>query len=276
MRNRESLLWEAIINTNNYLDDEEYRNVAYRLDDYDLSKLTFGNVDFVLASEIWRSFGEEGIIDASVSTRYSLEKSEFLDEEYTKSPARICISFYDILIRQILYEALKKNLVADERFRKKCFILPSYLYSVCEEAISKVDNTKYKKSYAEKLVEDTKSVICHLLKTCVNAKVLLFVPELLHIVECLIAISSLSETNKVDMEKWYMELIMDLNLLWDSNDLKSLCLESLNRTGENRTIIIEGFKKVDNKVETAQYSRYPLYDEIKDMVTMKDNKNNKG
>lgn len=270
LKRRDCSLWESIINTNNYLDDDEYRNVAYRLDDYRFSELTFGNVNFVLASKIWRSFGEEGIIDASAGALYNSKRSESLEEEYKKSPARICISFYDIFIRQILYNALKNNLVANERFIKECFIDSSYLYSVCEEAISK--SNIYKGTYAELLVEDTKSVIYHLLKTCVNAKVLLFVPELLHIVECLITISSLSETNKVDMEKWYMELIMELNLKWDNEKLKSQCLESLNRTGEDRTIIIEGFKKVD----TVLYLRYPLYNEIKGIVTMKDKKNNKG
>lgn len=202
LRRKECFLWEAILNTNNYLDDNEYRNVAYRLDDYVFSKLTFGNIDFVLASEIWKSFGEEGIIDASASTLYNSKRSEFLDEEYKKSPARICLSFYDILIRQILYKALKNNFAADESFGKKYYIYPYYLYLVCEEAISKVDNTKYKGSYAEKLVEDTKSVIDYLLEAHVEANVLHFVPNLLSIVESLIRISSLSKTIKIDMEKW--------------------------------------------------------------------------
>lgn len=72
--------------------------MAYKLDEYPFSRLSFSNVDFVCNLEIWRSFGEEGLKDASINLFYSAQTDEWTNEKYENLPAKICLDFYDILI----------------------------------------------------------------------------------------------------------------------------------------------------------------------------------
>lgn len=257
-----NVIVEAINNTANESGD----GITYRLYEYKFSELTFSDVSFPIELKVWHAFGEEGIRSASTNNIFKREHGEWSRAEFEKTPAYICIRFYDILIRQIISGVYKKQLV-DE---KALFIYPYYLYQVCEAAIVNAGTENFNKSYAEILLLEMRMCIYYLLNISLKFKVYIFVDALLNVLKSIVDLSHLSEENKIKFSQWMFEHFIDLLSKTSDESVKSQFLNILKELVNSKPIIMQkGFASID----TIKYFSYPDYNEIRKLIYVK-NQNN--
>lgn len=203
LQEKNPILCESINHTNNLKFDTQYQHIAYRIDEYKFSELTFGNLDFTCNLEVWKAFGEEGLKDAEMNPFYQRKTNEWTREEYRKMPARLCLSFYDILIRQLVYRGLKENLQSQE------FIYPYYIYLICNAAIK--SNAEYLDNniYALELLDDAKWFIYEWIDILVKNGQSRYLGSILDIVNSIICISDISKDLKFDFSKKIIEKCKD-------------------------------------------------------------------
>ena len=249
LRARNTFITDAINGTNNIL-FEDKRNVAYRITDYPFSKLIFGHLDFTCELGVWKSFGEEGMRIAQMDSIFQKNRMEWLDDDYNKTPARMCLSFYDILIRQILY------MEYNHQVKEGLYIYPYYLYLICESALENTHQIGYEGLYVQKLIDDTKCVIFNLIKCLAQMNIKTFLEDLLKIINSLLKMPSLPMQEKVSIAKWYIEMFLDLGC---ENFVGSFrkCMENKSLP---KNIMQEGLQKVDIK-----YQKYDRCKELKEI-----------
>lgn len=143
LESKNKVLYDSLRETYNIT----YDKISYYTSKFDFTKYTFRNIYFVCNFEIWRVFGECGIMDAKYNDLFSSECIDFRQEEYANSPAYICLRFYDILIKELAQKNCNKP------------IYEYYLYLICESAFSNIDNSDSvavrENSYAQLLKDDT-------------------------------------------------------------------------------------------------------------------------
>lgn len=256
-------LVDAINHTNNYLQDDECDNVAYRLYEYKFSSLTFDNIDFVCKLEVWRAFGEEGLLDSESSNFFHQKVSERNNDEYRKHPAKLCLNFYDILIRQIVYKHVKKKCNTEET----PFIYPYYLYLICNAMA--VDEEHYKGTYVEVFWDDLRLTLSSLLDVLANKNVSLFYVDLLRIIESLITISDYSEIRKRELLVWLLEFYIEKDSLEaiDDNFKKQLKAVLLKIKNQLPNQIANAWRQID----VAKYDKYPNYQTVAALIENNEN-----
>lgn len=265
LQSRDRNLTEAINGTENFLNDDSIR---YRITDYRLSELIFENLDFTYNLEVCRSFGEEGMRSAKIDSIFAKTTDEWLDEEYRKTSARLCISFYDIFIREIIGREYAGT-TSDNRL----YIYTYYLYHICNEALENVGEGKYEGLYVEKLIEDTKSVIYNLLICIVKKGDTRFLSELLRVINSLLEISALPENEKVVLAKWYMETFMEFAHHCQNNTTTEFffqCLKSCEGK-PYKQYFIQSWNSTDyhnDGVDHAKYTSYSRYDNLKNYLQL--------
>lgn len=259
LRSHDYNLAEAINGTDNFLDND---SVRYRITDYRLSELTFGNLDFTCNLEVWKAFGEEGMRSAKMDSIFTKPTDEWLDEEYRKTPAWLCLSFYDIFIREIIgcgYTGTEPD--------KGLFIYPYYLYLICHETLENVGEGKYEGLYAEKLIEDTKSVIYDLLMCIAKRVDTRFLSELLRVINSLLEISTLPESEKVVLAKWYMETYMDFACCCQNSAATNSffqCLKSCD-SKPYKQYFVQSWNSTDRYNGGIDHTKYTSYSEYNDL-----------
>ena len=122
--------------------------------------------------------------------------SKQAEDEYNKHPAKLCLNFYDILIRQIIYEYVKNGKANAE----PPFIYPYYLYLICDALA--VDEEKYVGTYVESFWNDLMSTLSDLLKVHEDHNIHLYYVDLLNILKSLIMISDYSAERKTELLTW--------------------------------------------------------------------------
>ena len=252
LHEQNNVLVDAISHTNNFLQDNECNNVAYMLYEYKFSLLTFGNIDFVCNLNVWRAFGEEGLRDADSSNFFYQKVSEWNNEEYNRHPAKLCLNFYDILIRQIVYEYVKNEKVDVD----PPFIYPNYLYLICNAMA--VDEEHFEDTYVELFGNDLKLTLSSLLKVHEEHNIRLYYADLLYVIESLVMISNYSEKRKTELLTWLIEFYLEEDCLEKVDDyfkgqLKDVLFNIKKQ--KPRQIIEEAWRQVD----TTKYGNYPNF-----------------
>lgn len=254
LRESDYVLVDAINHTNNYLQDEKYNNVAYRLDEYKFSWLTFGNIDFVCKLEVWRAFGEEGLLDSDSSSFFHQKVSERNNNEYSRHPAKLCLNFYDILIRQIVYDHAKE----EHSIVNPPFIYTYYLYLICNAMA--VDEEHYKGTYVESFWNDLKFTLSSLLDVHENLDVRMYYVDILYIIESLITISDYSENRKTELLKWLMEYYIEKDSSEKIGDYYK---------GQLKELLVKIKYQIPDQIEIAwsnvdvgKYGNYPNYKRV--------------
>jgi hypothetical protein len=243
---------DALVHTNNVLYDREYDNITYRLDEYNFSKLTFGDPQFIIKAEIWRVFGESGYKDASINSIYSKQTSEWLEDSYTQSPARLCVAFYDIFIRKYLYDYLKNNAILETT--PSVYIY--YLFFNCKEAISRLNEIS--DTYAERLYKDTCDVIYALLEIQLKYNCLIFMRSLSDVLESFFSITNLNKEWKKSHAKWLIESYFNLtNHDFEVNGIKDFEKCFYGIVSNSPSSFIEAISILD----TARYAGYQNYED---------------
>lgn len=265
LRKQNSVLVDAIRHTNNILQDDKCNNVAYRLHEYKFSSLTCSNIDFVVNLKVWKSFGEEGLRDAETSEFFNKQASEWYNDEYNKHPAKLCLNFYDILIRQIIYEYVKNGKANAE----PPFIYPYYLYLICDALA--VDEEKYVGTYVESFWNDLMSTLSGLLKVHEDHNIHLYYVDLLNILKSLIMISDYSAERKTELLTWLIEYYIEKDSVsncdvYFKDKLKDVLTEIKS---ENSLQIKNAMQQID----AAKYSNYPNYSDVIKFLNGKCNEN---
>lgn len=256
LRESDNVLTDAIENTNNELDDDDYPHIAYRLYEYKFSELTFSDLNFTINLEVWRSFGEEGIRSAETDDLFQKQNNEWLSERFLSSPAYLCLRFYDILIRQIIYDSLKYT----DKYKSSSYIYDYYLFLVCEGTLKNTYKTGYTGSFAERLVGDTINVIYLLLEIQVRNSVELYITSLTRILTSLIETKYLPEEKRISLAKWFLEKYLDLTIQTGDKDIFD-CIDK-----PFKEIIIRcksTMEKGYSIIDKSKYTNYNNYDYIK-------------
>jgi hypothetical protein len=222
--------------------------------------LTFSEPQFVIDLEIWRVFGEYGLKDATFNDIYCNKISEWLNDSYEKSPARLCLNFYDILIRQYIYDCLISGKSPSKS--QKPFIYEYYLYLICEKVTTRLDDIS--DSYAERFYEDLKYIIYLLLEVQVKFQCTIFVTQLLNIFESLLSNAKFDLKRKAILAKWIIESYLQLSEIEsqaekidDTLDIAYNGIESKNS---------KWFKIAIDSIDKMKYSSYTKYDEIVERI----------
>lgn len=258
LREQNSMLVDAISHTNNILQDDKCNNVAYRLHEYKFSSLTFSNIDFVVNLEVWKSFGEEGLRDAETSEFFSKQVTEWNNDEYNKHPAKLCLNFYDILIRQVIYEYVRKENVNGE----PPFVYPYYLYLICNAMA--VDEEHFEDTYVESFWNDLRLTLSSLLKVHEDHNVHFYYAELLFVIESLVMISNYSEIRKTKLLTWLIEFYIEKDCVEAIDDyFKDQLKDVLVKIkGQMPRQISEAWRQVD----IAKYSNYPNFQTVAEFL----------
>lgn len=212
LQEKNEILREAIINTSNLIQDGKYNDIAYRLYEYEFSKLTFSNLEFVCNLKVWQAFGEEGLQDATLSNFFHSKVSEWTDAEYNKHPAKLCLRFYDILIRQIIYVVANNGKEKD----KNPHIYPFYLYLIFK-AMAAGEND-IEDSYVGKFLSELKLCIWELLEIHHKTNLRHYYSNLLNIIRSLADSLAYSDTIKIEIATWAIECYIEVDSL-DSTDI---------------------------------------------------------
>lgn len=258
LREQNSMLVDAISHTNNILQDDKCNNVAYRLHEYKFSSLTFSNIDFVVNLEVWKSFGEEGLRDAETSEFFSKQVTEWNNDEYNKHPAKLCLNFYDILIRQVIYEYVRKENVNGE----PPFVYPYYLYLICNAMA--VDEEHFEDTYVESFWNDLRLTLSSLLKVHEDHNAHFYYAELLFVIESLVMISNYSEIRKTKLLTWLIEFYIEKDCVEAIDDyFKDQLKDVLVKIkGQMPRQISEAWRQVD----IAKYSNYPNFQTVAEFL----------
>ena len=256
---RNAYLTEGLNQTNNYISEGEFRDVAYRLDDSEFSRLTFENLDFTCKFEVWKAFGEEGMKDAETNKLYAEKVDEWNDKKYLESPARICFTFYDIFIRELMQSRYGIHKGSHEQQHIYLF----YICRISENAFKRI-RSNFEETYAEKLFFDMLSYMYNWLQCLAKHNLVQHRYDIFHIVECVITIGEYPEKLKVSTCTWFIESFFNLTERMNNNDefvqtfiqqIVTIC----SKDEEKR--MKEGWKQID----TFKYSQYPKYKLLGDL-----------
>lgn len=257
LQEKNEILTDAIINTSNFIQDGKYNDIAYRLYEYEFSKLTFSNLEFVCNLEVWHVFGEEGLQDATLSEFFHTKVSEWTNAEYKKHPAKLCLRFYDILMRQIIYEAATKGNENNE----VPHIYPFYLYLIFNAMAAGEDDIE--DLYVGEFLRELKLCIWDLLEIHHKTNLHHYYFNLLNIVKALVNSTAYSDTIKIEIATWAMECYIEVDSLERINSyFKDQWRNIIPEM--DRQIRFEAWKGVDS----GKYNNhnYPNIEAIKQIV----------
>jgi hypothetical protein len=255
---KDAFITEALTGTINFNEDSKFHGVAYRIHEYKFSQLTFSDLNFIENSKLCRVFGEAGLQDADNNSLYTLTPSEWLDRTYFRAPARLCLSFYDIYIRQYIYERLKKTTEI------QCQPYFEYFHLNCNAAI--VNCSCLKGTYAERLYLDTRETIYNLIKIQVTYQCKFLIQPLLHEISNLFSLLDLNTERKIELAKWIIENVVEIaNIAENSISMQIVSWWSC-MTGKPGNSSV--FKQALSSVDTACYAQYPEYETIINQINL--------
>lgn len=248
---RNAYLADGLNSTINYLGNNK-NETAYRLTDSTFSRLTFENLKFTCQFEIWRAFGEEGLRDAATNNLFHQVENEWTDIQYNTTPARICLKFYDIFLRELICHYYESS-------DAKCeFIYLHYLYNICEGVWKGIVDAKVQ-SYALKFFNDLLSNMCRWLQCMKEYNCLQHEIDVLRIAENIIRIGDFPDEIKTEASSWLMKTFLELSKDKDAEDRDQLVenfFQVIKQLKDNETVIIkDGWEKLD-KVKYYSYSYY--------------------
>lgn len=249
---RNVYLTEGLNSTENFLEDKNKKETAYRLTDSTFSRLTFENLEFTCQFKIWEAFGEEGLRDANTNSLFLQKENEWTDNQYITTPARICLKFYDIFLRELICHYYENS---DAKF---VFIYLHYLYMICEGVWKEILNAQ-DKTYARKFFYELLSNMRRWLQCMKEHSHLEHLMDVLRIAENIITIGAFPNAIKVRASCWLMETFLELSKDKDVEDKDKLIenfSQVIKQLKDNETTIIkEGWEKLD-KVKYYSYSYY--------------------
>ena len=235
---RNVYLTNGLNSTISFLDTSKQES-AYRLTDASFSRLTFENLKFTCRFEIWRAFGEEGLRDADTDRFFMLEENEWRDEQYVTTPAKICLRFYDIFLRELICNYYKSSEDACE------YIYLHYLCMICQGVFNGGKDV-CEKSYAHKFLKDLLSNMYSWLQCMKDYQRLQHQGEVLCIAENMIKIDDFPELIRVEASCWLLETFLELSSeLNDKKEFVENFLRVITRLIKNEKMFSEGWKKMD-------------------------------
>ena len=251
---RNVCLTEGLNRTENFVSVGKFGNTAYRLTDSRFAQLTFENLAFICRMKIWRAFGEEGLKDAYANNFFSQEVNEWRDAQYYVTPARICLKFYDIFIRELISHWYKNP---EDRAE---FIYLHYLYMI-GEGVWKNFHGDITNSYAKKLFDDMLSNMRDWLSCMERHNLLQHQQEILHIINLVITLGDYPEMLRVEAAIWLLETLLDLSC--EKNITDSFVDTYLNeignvKSGDSNDHLFAGWNGIDH----IKYQRVPLYHQL--------------
>ena len=255
---RNVCLTEGLNRTENFVSTGELGNTAYRLTDSRFAQLTFENLAFTCRMKVWHAFGEEGLKDACTNNFFSQEVNEWNDAQYHVTPARICLKFYDIFIRELISHWYKNP------EEKAEFISLHYLYMIGEGVWANFHGN-LTNSYAKKLFDDMLSNMRDWLSCMERHNHLQHQQEILHIINLVITLDSYPETLRVEAAKWLLETLLDLS--YERNIAELFVDTYLNearnvKSRDSNDYLIAGWDGIDH----IKYQRIPIYHQLDSLI----------
>lgn len=251
---RNVCLTEGLNRTENFVSVGKLGNTAYRLTDSRFAQLTFENLAFICRMKIWRAFGEEGLKDAYANNFFSQEVNEWRDAQYYVTPARICLKFYDIFIRELISHWYKNP---EDRAE---FIYLHYLYMIGGNVWTNFHGNQTK-SYAKKLFDDMLSNMRDWLFCMERHNRIQHQREILHIINLIIMHDSYPETLRVKAATWLLETLLDLSSERNiAEPFVNTYLHEIEevKNGEGNGYLVTGWNGIDH----IKYQRVPLYHQL--------------
>ena len=255
---RNACLTEGLNRTENFVSTGELGNTAYRLTDSHFAQLTFENIAFTCQMKVWHAFGEEGLKDACTNNFFSQEVNEWNDAQYHVTPARICLKFYDIFIRELISHWYKSP------EEKAEFISLHYLYMIGKGVWANFHGN-LTNSYAKKLFDDMLSNMRDWLSCMERHNRLQHQQEILHIINLVITLDSYPETLRVEAAKWMLETLLDLSYVRNMAEpfVDTYLYEIRNAKRENRNnYLLAGWDGIDH----IKYQRIPIYHQLDSLI----------
>ena len=251
---KNACLTEGLNQTVNFVSTGEFKNIAYQLTDSRVSQLTVGNLAFTCRMKILRTFGEEGLKDADTNKFFDKEVNEWSDAQYYVTPARICLKFYDIFIRELISHWYKPPKDSAE------FIYLYYLYLISKSVYTNFHGD-LSHSYAKKLFYDILSnmrdwIFC--MEECNHPQHLC---EILLIINHIITLDGHPDELRAEAAKWLLETLLDLsnkkNIKGDFvNDFLQE-IKNVKKKDRNGYMLI-GWEGIDH----IKYDCIPLHHEL--------------
>lgn len=258
---RNVCLTEGLNRTENFVSTGELGNTAYRLTDSHFAQLTFENLAFTCRMKVWHAFGEEGLKDACTNNFFGQEVNEWRDAQYHVTPARICLKFYDIFIRELTNHWYKDQEEEAE------FIYLHYLYMIGRGVWANFhgDLNDLNKSYVKKLFDDILSNMRDWLSCMERHNRLQHQSEILNIIKCIITLDDYPETLRVEAAKWLLETILDLSR--ERNIAESFVDTYLNeirdvKSRNSNEYLLAGW----NGINRIVYPHIPLYNQLDSLI----------
>lgn len=255
---RNVCLTEGLNRTENFVSTGEFGNTAYRLTDSRFAQLTFENLAFTCRMKVWQAFGEEGLKDAYTNNFFSQEVNEWRDAQYHVTPARICLKFYDIFIRELTshwYKSPEDDLE---------HIYVHYLYMI-GEGVWNISHGDLTNSYAKKLFNDMLSNMRDWLSCMEKHGRLQHQQEILHIINLVITLDGYPEMLRVEAATWLLETLLDLSS--KRNIAKPFMDTYLNeirnvKSRDSNDYLLAGWDGIDH----IKYQRIPLYQQLDSLI----------
>ena len=256
---RNAYLTEGLNKTQNYISEGTFKDVAYRLDDSEFARLTFENLDFTCRFEIWKAFGEEGLEDAETNKLYAECVNEWKDKRYLESPAKLCFTFYDIFIRELI--SSRYGIQKEEHEQEYIYLF--YIFLISEGAFKSV-NGKFENTYAEKLFDEMLSYMYFWLQCLAKHNLAQHRDDIFLIVESIIIVGEYPETLKVRTCTWFLESFFRLTVsMEDEDDFVQAFIQEIKQIAkkdEQKRYMQEGWNGID-KSKYCQYHKYKLVKE---------------
>lgn len=251
---RNVCLTEGLNRTENFVSMGEFENTAYRLTDSRFAQLTFENLAFSCRMKVWHAFGKEGLQDACTNNFFGQEVNEWRDAQYHVTPARVCLKFYDIFIRELICHWYK-NLEEEAEF-----IYLHYLYMIGEGVWANFHGD-LTKSYAKKLFDDMLSNMRDWLSCMERHNRLQHQQEILHIINLVITLACYPEMLRVEAAKWLLETLLDLS--YERNIAEPFVEIYLNEIGNVKSKDSNGYLLAGwDDIDRIKYQRIPLYQQL--------------
>lgn len=244
--------------TENFVSTGELGNTAYRLTDSRFAQLTFENLAFTCRMKVWHAFGEEGLKDACTNNFFSQEVNEWNDAQYHVTPARICLKFYDIFIRELISHWYKNP------EEKAEFISLHYLYMIGEGVWANFHGN-LTNSYAKKLFDDILSNMRDWLFCMERHNRLQHQQEILHRINLVITLDGYPKMLRVEAATWLLETL--LNLSSERNIAKPFVDTYLNeirdvKSRDGNGYLLTGWGDIDH----IKYQRIPIYHQLDSLI----------
>lgn len=254
---RNVFLTEGLNRTENFVSMGEFGNTAYRLANSRFAQLTFENLAFTCRMKVWHAFGEEGLKDACTNSFFSQKVNEWRDEQYHVAPARICLKFYDIFIRELICHWYKSP--GDEAG----FINLHYLYMIGAEVWANFHGD-LTNCYAKKLFDDTLSNMSDWLSCMEIHGRLQHQREILHVINHIITLDDYPEMLRVESAKWLLETLLDLSCERNMAEpfVNTYLDEIRNVKNKDNGYLLAGWDGIDH----IKYQRVPLYPQLDSLI----------